>query len=222
MANRRPIRAPRQGWRKGRRRPTKWIDCYSTGGRVGDLWEGFPWAPLVAPVANAAQPTAREIIAGDIDTAVLDRQEVTITRIVGDIQFYTRSVIAVENPLDAVLPPVVRLGVVVEEDSGESSSTSSHELHNLWNPTGIQTMEWMHLQQVDWQETWSETIDVYAQRSFHASVHLDIRTRRKLGKSDRCWLIMSYGNGLENGLQASNNWASEVYEAHLLRSVILT
>jgi len=221
MANRRPIRAPRQGWRKGRRRPTRWVDCFSTGLSSGGL-RGHPWNALVTVVAGTESPsTLREIISGDLDTEVLDRQEVRIDRVVGDLHFMQQE--TGPGALGLVAPTVVRVGLIVEEDSTRPPATpiTSAE-YSLWENDDIQRLEWMYLEQVPLvhDETGEDSANDVLYYRRYWSTHLDVRVKRKLGKADRLWLVMSYANGLQSS--ASSNAPAQVYYSDLVRSVIVT
>lgn len=223
MANNRPInRRPwrRRPWRKTRR-PASWHDAFSTGLAASGN-PGFPWAQLTPPSAGQALSTLREIMAGDVDAVYLDREEVRVDRIVGDITFWTASA------TDGVLaqPPVVRMGLIVEEDPAERTATIDADTYSLWSPTALGNLEWMYLEQPMWAASLgprgAESDPQQGVREFYAHSHLDIRVKRKLGKADRLWLVMSYGNGFaaDAGV-TSNNWLSEVYEAHMLRCVLV-
>jgi len=225
VANRRRIRAPRNRWRKGQRRPSSWHDCYSTGlSGITALAYSNPWAKLEAPVGNAAQITAREILAGSVDAQYLDKDEVRVDRIVGDIEFWTASEAADGT---VTRPPVVRFGFIVEEDSPESSATIDLEGYNLFRTESLELFEWMYLEQPAVRPVhgpaFSDGVayDGHNIRAFHWQSHLDIRVKRKLGKADRVWLVMSYANGDEDLAQTSNDWLSPVYESHVLRAVLV-
>lgn len=222
MANRRPIRAPRQGWRRGRRRPTRWVDCFSTGLNTAGSLRGHPWSPLVAPAAGGESPsTLREVISGDLDTSFLDRQEVRVDRIVGDLHFFQNE--QGSPALALVAPTVVRIGLIVEEDTTRNPATGiTFDEYSLWENDDLQRLEWMHLQQLALTQDTSVG-DPGNDQAFHRrywSTHLDVRTRRKLGKADKLWLVMSYANGLSTS--DSSNAPAPVYYSDILRAVIVT
>lgn len=221
MANQRPInRRPwrRAPWRKSRR-PASWHDANSTGSLGGGVFGGA-WATLEAPsvVPGSAVSTLRELIVGDIDGLYLDREEVRIDRLVGDIEFYTSSSL---DAAPVALPPVVRFGLVVEEDPRDSGTSYPVDAYNLWDPAVLKDAEFMYLEQPV-RELSNPPLpgDSVTYREFYWHSHLDVRVKRKLGKADRLWLVMSYANGLE-GSSPSNNWGSPVFESHMLRCVLV-
>lgn len=221
MANRRPIRAPRQGWRRGRRRPTSWHDCFSVGSPFVGGFSGCPWEPLSTPgvLPGPAVITTREIIAGDIDARYLDREEVRIDRIVGDIGFYTASAV---DAAPVALPPVVRWGLVLEEDPQDVSTTITTQGYDLWSSTPLGDLEWMHLSEPKiCPNPVALPGDSVTLREFYWHDKVDVRVRRKLGKTDRVWLVMTYGNGTEAGGTSTNNWGSPVYHRWMARTVLV-
>jgi len=223
MANNRPIRAPRQGWRRGRRRPTRWIDCFSTGQTSVGLNRGYPWNLLVAPALGGGESvsTLREIISGDLDTTILDRQEVRIDRVVGDLHFFQKE--QGVPALGLVSPTVVRVGLIVEEDSTRPAATPiTSDEYSLWENDDLQRLEWMYLEQVvpTFHEVTLHEGDNEAVYETYWSTHLDVRVRRKLGKSDKLWLVMSYANGLASS--STSNVPAAVYYSDMLRAVIVT
>lgn len=221
MANNRPInRRPwrRAPWRKSRR-PASWHDGNTTGTLSAS--PGDNWAQLNGPAGAAASPTLRELFAGDTDALYLDREEVRLDRIVGDIQFWTASV---TEPTLA-FPPVVRFGLVVEEDPNDPAGGSTGAAYNLFEAVALRDVEWMYLEEpspsttsIPFVEGSEGITGVF--RDFHWHSHLDIRVKRKLGKADRLWLVMMYANGNES-VPGSNNWGSPVFESHMLRGVLV-
>lgn len=189
---------------------------------MGSL-RGYPWNPLTPPSAGGGESssTLREIISGDIDTVVLDRQEVRIDRIVGDLHFFQHE--AGAAALALVAPTVVRVGLIVEEESTRplGGAITSDE-YSLWENDDLQRLEWMYLEQVPLLSSEhvfdSDAVQTYCRRYW--ATHLDVRVKRKLGKADKLWLVMSYANGLQTS--NTSNVPADVYYSDMLRSVIVT
>lgn len=217
MANNRPInRRPwrRNPFRKKSLRPFSWHDGYTTGAYAADA--GKPWAALVQPIAGVAQHTFREILGGSADLTSMDRDTVRVDRIVGDLQFWTAGASQSWNR-----PPVVRIGIVVEADG--DSGTSSPDTVSLWGFNSLGQSKWQYLEELAPQHalTWNSASEAN-QYVWNYRTHLDTRVKRNLGKTDRLWLVMTYGNGLEAAAGATDNeWAGVVYYSMLLRAGVV-
>lgn len=211
--NRRPWRRP--PWRKSRR-PAVWRDGNSLG--TLDAFGGAAWGSLGPPNAFSAVPTTREVLAGDVDALYLDKAEVRVDRIVGDIQFFTAS--SYDGAL--ALPPVVRFAFIVEEDPANVSTLLATATYNLWDADALRDAEWMYLEQPAPTVVGGQAADGTGYREVHWHSHIDLRVKRNLGKADRLFLVMTYGNGLEGGAASSNLWATPVYYSYMLRSVLVT
>jgi len=213
--NRSPFR--RKPWARTRR-PASWHECLSTGASLA-LTPGYPWADLNPPTVSTsitAEHTFRELLGGQSDALYLDRETVRIDRIVGDIQFYTSR----ETGGTLSRPPVVRLGLILEADGDVSTAPDSA---NLWDSTSLGESKWQYLEEL------SPTPVVYTLESlrvaeYYWSTHLDVRTKRSLGKRDRLWLVMTYGNGMEGSSSPptlGNEWNAPVRYSYLLRGVLV-
>jgi len=218
MANRRPIRAPRQRWRRGTRRPASWHDCYSTGQNAGNF--GNAWRELTPLASGQPVSTLREILTGPVDTFYLDKEQVRIDRIVGNVQFWTASA----ADASVALPPVVRWGLIIEEDpNSENIVVPGPTTYNLWSNVHLDDKEWMWLDQPTPIPVHGPASDSGNIRGFHWSSYCDIRVRRNLGKSDRLWMVASFANGIEDttGTGFASEWLSPVYECHQLRAILV-
>jgi len=213
MANNRPIKTrPPGGRRRFRKglRPFSWHDGFTTGAYVSDM--GLAYGSLVAPVANQAQHTFRELLGGSVDTTNLDRETVRVERVVGDLQFFG----AGSDGLTWVRPPVVRIGLVVESD-GDTGPDSPASI-NLWSSQSLGDSKYMYLEEL--APKTALAYDPNGESLFHHwtyATHLDCRIRRSFGKTDRLWLVMTFGNGLEAGGSTSNSFAGTLYYSQMLR-----
>lgn len=198
MANRRPIRAPRQGWRRGRRRPTRWVDCFSSN--IASGASGAIGGGSISPgVDTGIASSYRELVVGDLDTEWADANEVLVERIVGQISLSgtdTDTTIADIGSLPGrwgFLIPAVRLGLVVVEDVDDSSGPL--DLPALFNADDLQDAEWMWLFQLGSPNETHLAFDTSissAVRTWTHDVHLDVRVKRKLGRRDRLVLVQEW------------------------------
>lgn len=196
MANRRPIRAPRQGWRRGRRRPSRWIDCFSSVSTAGSLGTSSLALSASSPADVAA--SYRELLVGNSDTEWADANEVLVERIVGQISLSGAD--AIDNASAAVLYgnwefllPVVRLGLLVVEDMDQSANPLL--VPSLLNADDLQDAEWMWLFQLGSpNETHIalDTVNEATVRTWTHDVQLDVRVKRKLGRRDRLLLVQDW------------------------------
>jgi len=173
---------------------------------------GLAWAGLNPPVANQAQHTFREILGGSVDTTNLDRETVRVERVVGDVNFFG----AGSDGLTWVRPPVVRLGLVVESD-GDTGPDSPASI-NLWSSQSLGDSKYMYLEELlpTTALAYNPSEEVLMHHWTYRT-HIDCRIRRSFGKTDRLWLVMTFGNGLEAGGSTSNSFAGVIYYSQMLR-----
>lgn len=223
MANQRPIRRGRIPFRRRARRPASWHDALSTS-TLGQ--PGKPWAPLNNVAAGIPTLTMRELLVGNVDAQYLDREEVRVDRIVGDLSFYAWRQYSDHTAYVGDVPPVVRWGLVVEEDPKDedfatTTPTVGNSRYSLWDAGDLAQTEWMYLSEPHLQRDsafWEGT-DTNIVATWRSHEHVDIRVKRKLGKADRLWLVMTHANGVEGG--AAADWPQIVYESHMLRAVLV-
>lgn len=206
MANQRPIRAPRQRWRRGRRRPVRWIDAFSAPLALdasGDAIAGaMPAGPIVpgglgVSAGDLYTVDYRELVVGDIDTEWADANEVVLERLVGDITLGgVDSLSAPEGIVGSYnsLRTLVRMGIVLLEDVDEQT-TSTEKPPSLWTADDLADGEWLWLMQIgspnqEHMET-DATGEVYT-RLWNHDFHLDVRVKRKIGRRDRLVLCHEF------------------------------
>lgn len=210
MANQRPIRrAPFPRWKRGRRRPTRWIDGNSNQ---------LATANCGTVISNLqCEPTdPRELLVGDLDIDWSDKNEVTIARIVGSIALAGNSVRT--NSAGAPYHVLVRMGILVTEDTDRV-----YNAIDLSDPESLEEFEWMwlHQQVLDMdgfasggdalgaETTWAAT---------KANIPVDIRVKRKLGKKDS--LVLFAQHALMSFVP--NNFVFDTGMAVQLRTVLLS
>lgn len=176
MANQRPIRRGRfPRFRRGRRRPTRWIDANST--QIN--------APCTTEVVELSCDPAggpRELLVGDLDIDWSDKSEVTIQRIVGSILLSGISNRTTPTAGGLILPyaVMVRMGILVVEDTDRV-----YNAIDLGDPESLEEYEWMWL-----HNTLLEASPIYVSSDelvtsiTRAVVPVDIGVKRKLGKKD--------------------------------------
>lgn len=200
MANRRGIRAPRQNWRRGRRRPSRWIDCNSTQASAGAVGAGSIIIQAGTPAESAAG--YRELVVGDIDTEWADANEVLVERVVGDISMSGYDILSSltdETELLALaqswvsMGPLTRIGLVVVEDVDDSETSIT--VPSLFEFDDVQDTEWMWLFQLgspnETHVQVDETNDAGVRMWTH-DLHIDVRVKRKLGRRDRLLLVHEF------------------------------
>lgn len=208
MANQRPIRAPRGRWRRGRRRPVRWIDALSAplvfselgNAEPGALGGGsiFP-AGFGVTAGDLYSVSYRELIVGDIDTEWADANEVVLERLVGDI--HVRGVESVGVPPEDTiishwneLSTLVRMGIVLIEDVDEQTATDQKP-PSLWSADDLADGEWLWLWQLGSPQenhVYIDETDEVVQRVWCHDYHLDLRVKRKLGRRDRLVLCHEF------------------------------
>lgn len=135
--------------------------------------------------------TAYELIQGTSDFDVLDKQEVTITRVVGNID------VRFSQLVDAQLPqltiPCIRMGILTVE--GELS-TGAYVPPDLFDAADVEETSFMWLYQcymdrLDWSPNLAEADPVldYAVSSY-AHLDIDIGVQRKIGRAGHVMLIV--------------------------------
>lgn len=211
--NRRPWRRP--PWRKSNR-PKRWISLNSGVTIDSSSFLVEPWSAAgpgdAAPVVTLA--------AGQVDVEPwADNQEVTIDRIVGQInlqgvayQTFT------EVPALATAPAtIIRLGMMVQEEADATSSP----LLSLFSDEVLEDYEWMWLREVvpsNWNYGASTTPDLQGW-GFTESIHIDSGLRRKLGQTDNLLLYCNSGTVTGSGVETQ---AVFVTGSHLLRSIFMS
>jgi len=184
MANQRPIRRPpTPRWKRGRRRPVRWLDANSTRAEAG-LCNQVVWDLFCEPSAPIAI-----LLDGDADWDWADRSNVRIDRILGTISWdanAARITTGVSTGIPAYLD--VRLGILAVEDG-------LPETIDLFDPENLEEYEWMWLYhsmgrtQRGYQPVGEEVLHWMDQSD---NIPIDIRTRRSLGKKDKVVLYGQY------------------------------
>jgi len=213
--NRRPFRRP--PWRKSSR-PHRWISLNSGVNAAG--------ADLIAPwFFNGTGATAFPAVtlaAGQIDVEPwADNQEVTVDRVVGDLNFQGFAFGQhSEAPAVVWAPGVIyRLGMLVQE---EADATSAPAI-DLFNDEALEDYEWMWLHEgvpTNWNYMMpASQPTIVAGVGFFEHLHIDLGVRRKLGQTDQLLLYAQAGclNGPEFDSQTVVMTGS-----HLLRSIFLS
>jgi len=188
--NRRPWRRPP----RIKRREARWIDANSVGSG-GDPCITGPGGIICDDdvPGSANRSSVRELTAGGIDLEWSDSNEVLHERLVGSIALASTSLV----PFDSASPismerPLVRMGLLVVEDAspGTASLTDLQKI-SLWDNQHLQTYEWMWLHQTYGDPHFSLSGDTMYAIS-ETDVPLDVRSRRKLGRTDRLVLLASF------------------------------
>lgn len=179
MANQRPIRRGRfPRWRRGRRRPVRWIDGNSNILSIAEC--AVDSVPIVCTPSDP-----RELLVGDLDIDWSDKSEVTISRIVGSITLAGNS----GRSATGLLPygVLVRLGILVTEDTDRV-----YNAIDLGDPESLEEFEWMwlHNQILDVRAGHTLPSTETLHETTYANVPVDIRVKRKLGKKDS---LLLYG-----------------------------
>lgn len=193
--NRRPWR--RAPWRKSRRK-AQWVDGLSAGSfdRENPPAEGVPFeTPCIIPILDIGcdsfgqedRSTVRTVWAGPTDADHLDENEALIERVVGDISV---RVGGTEVQANGFTMPLVRFGMLAVEEVTPGDATQ-YESISLWQNDHLQDYEWMFLRQVD-PVLMPQAIDVNTLFSGQYTFHVDVRTRRKLGRQDAVLLLASF------------------------------
>jgi len=171
------------------KRPVRWFDGGSTVGQTDP--------PLVQTWSLAPDPSTwpaaggRELIAGDIDLEWMDKNEVVVERIVGDLAF---SFLSVPVPPSTEIFALVRLGILVVE---EVESLASWVPPWLFDNEAIEEFEWMWLNQFVIKG--DPTVEAGVVRGYE-NVHIDLRVKRKMGKKDHLVLVGQFGNNFAIGV----------------------
>lgn len=171
MANQRPIRrAPFPRFRRGRRRPVRWIEGNSTSAGLTAC------AQAVVTALCDPSPPRKILLDGDSDWEWADKNNVRIDRLVGQINWYAVASNAEADPV----PFNLRMGVLAVED-GDAPTL------DLWDRETIEEYEWMWLYSTVGDSQWIQTGISAAtlQVRQQETIPVDIRTRRSLGKKDQ-------------------------------------
>lgn len=146
----------------------RWIDCNS-----------HLWSECGTTITNMSclPGEPRELLVGDLDMDWSDKSEVTLARIVGNINVFLASSIA---SLTAIpLPALVRFGLLVTEDTDRL-----YQAIDLGDPESLEEYEWMWLT----EQIMPFQLDylVAEERTAAGSLNLTLDTsvKRKLGKKD--------------------------------------
>lgn len=209
MANQRPIRRPPiPRWKRGRRRPVRWIEGNSHNSNL---------ATCVFDTVNDMQcepQTPRVLLDGDSDFEWADRNEVRVDRIVGTLSWrgdiYEPGLTAGGPP-----PAVVRFGIIaIEEAEGV------FPFINLFDREALEEFQWMWLYQsmgnVQYDAAVAEGQQIVKQ---YEDVRLDIRTRRSIGKKDAIVLYSQFAYLSDQPLAAGTVGLNPQY-VHSLRCII--
>lgn len=177
MANQRPIRRPPiPRWRRGRRRPVRWIDAASS-------------RTLSAPCTTSGfdllcDPSPPAVLLyGDADWEWADRSEVRIDRLVGSASWRSASVYPADTgfPVGEPVPWIVRIGVLAVEDTD-----TTYPVLDLFDPEVLEEYQWMWLYSSTGNHSYNFTsaAEALSQLNQWDNIPMDIRTRRSLGKKD--------------------------------------
>lgn len=194
MSRRGPIgggnRRHRRGIWKGvsnMKRPVRWFSSIVTGTEnICVITPHKLWC------AASEGPTSFELIQGTSDFDVLDKQEVTITRVVGDISVRYSQFMNLELPAFAI--PCVRMGILSLEGELDAGAFVPPD---LFDAADVEETSFMWLWQTYMERTltWSPEIPGVAipgrivQLSSSSETHVDINVNRKIGRAGHLLLI---------------------------------
>jgi len=155
--------------------------------------------------------TPRELLVGELDLDWLDRNESTVTRLVGTVSFMENA----NSDGSFPVPTVVRFGILCTEDTDRLYQTI-----DLFDGESLEQFEWMWLQQLSFNTTSINfaASNIY-QRTESKDIPLDVRTRRKLGHKDSVVMYAQKRRVLPGSLNAADS--SYVVYSHQLRAVAL-
>jgi len=213
--NRRPFRRP--PWRKSSR-PHRWISLNS-GGTINATGIAIPWFFNSVNVAGAFPSVT--LSAGQIDVEPwADNQEITIDRIVGDLNFQGFAIGQHSEAPAAVWAPgvIYRLGMLVQE---EADATSAPAI-DLFNDEHLEDFEWMWLHEgvpTNWNYMAPSQPNIVAGVGFYEHLHLDLNVRRKSGQTDN--LLLYAQCGTVGGTEFDTQFVS-MSGSHLLRSIFMS
>lgn len=174
----------------GVRRPVRWIEGNSAQGiEPIPQVSAFSFTPTLD---TSAWPTAggTELINGDSDLEWMDRNEVTVERIVGDIT--TAGFYVDETTGQFITQYVYRMGILVVE---EVEDIGAWVPPSLFTRENLEEFEWMWLYQGLLQAA-INPIELTTGGSalfFGETVHVDLHVRRKIGKKDHLVLLGQFG-----------------------------
>lgn len=186
MANQRPIRRgkfPR--FRRGRRRPQRWIEGNSAISATeqpctvqGSLFGCEPGTPI------------RVLLAGDSDWEWADSNEVLVDRVVGTLTF--RFFVQQEAASTTSVPFMIRYGVLALEETEDTYPTI-----DLYDREALEEFQWMWIDQFsvsgrEWQQYDDPEDPSTGFMLGTIDQKVDIATRRKLGKKDRVVLYAQF------------------------------
>jgi hypothetical protein len=167
----------------------RWIDGFSATLLETSVGEVPPGS--LVPGELVATANYREMVVGDLDTEWADANEVVVERIVGDVRVATsRTGLGSSSPVIlAQRLPVVRMGLLVLEETVSPATAAPPEAPSLWNNDDLQDAEWMWLHQVAFDvvqivpDTGPQP-GPYGSMHSWSHFHLDVRVKRKLGRRD--------------------------------------
>jgi len=201
MANQRPIRRGRfPRFRRGRRRPTKWLDANSS--TVLDT--NICWPDVISPQCEPTAPVV--LISGDIDLDIFD-SDVTFDRLVGNLNL--TGYIASEATAESLW---YRFGILAVEDTD-----GLYQTIDLWDRESVEEYEWMWIEERIVPRTGFFTAAGSALQLFDLSIPLDIKTRRKLGKKDAIVLYSQIKDFIGAGSAVIS-----INQSHLMRAIAMS
>lgn len=192
--NRTPWRRGRP-FRRGRRAPARWIDG-SIQGFVDTPCQHQPLNFVCHTEPNVPMPPfsgVYQIVSGEVDLDWADKSESRLDRVVGDITLLMRSI---QQEPDVLALPIFRMGMLVVE---EVDDITTWVPPNLWDHDHLEEYEWMWLQQTCiLDEGFFPLFDGNPLVDLRASEthHIDIRVKRKLGKTDHLVLLAQMSSPL--------------------------
>lgn len=169
-------------------------------------------------------PISYELIQGSTDFDVLDKQEVTVTRVVGQVNVRWSQFVNPELPNLSI--PVVRLAVMTVEGPIDVSTWGPPD---LFDPASVEESGFMWTRQVwlernlSWGPVLFTTPDgqmMYA--NGHEHIDIDIGVNRKIGRDGHVMLIVQKHYDQEPAPPPSPVEASYATFVHYLRVLVKT
>lgn len=131
----------------------------------------------VSPIPCDPASNPRELLVGDSDWDWADRNEVRVDRIVGTISWRVADAYESFN-VGYPQPWVVRFGILATEETDRL-----YQAIDLFDRESLEEFQWMYLHQsMGTTETFLVADGIYNIQ--YEDLHIDVRTRRALGKKD--------------------------------------
>lgn len=169
-------------------RPTRWIS-----GADFTVEPCIVKSHALFDPTSLCQPRAVELVQGSTDLEVIDRQEVTVTRVVGQIDVRYSQLVDTASPSYQL--PCVRFGMcTVDSDIAIGSWTAP----DLFDDATLEEVNWMWLNQLfigaGGQIAWSPELSIPGggfNRILEAHGHIDVDcgVNRKIGRDGHLMLV---------------------------------